>query len=97
MVDATHLCWHMLDATPMHHDGVGGVGMVTFGELAHMVDATHLCWHMLDATPTHHDGVGGMLRNFCASPPLHTWSMLRNLEELEKLLWQKENVPLCCY
>ena len=38
----------MLDAMPMHHDGVGmgwggRVGMVTFGELAHMVDATQLC------------------------------------------------------
>ena len=45
----------MLDATPMHHDGVGGVGMVTFGELAHMVDATQLLCisaigHMVDAT-----------------------------------------------
>ena len=32
---------HMLDATPVM--GWGGVGMLTFLELAHMLDATQLC------------------------------------------------------
>ena len=43
--------------------GCGGVGMVTFGELAHMVDATQLCclcpWTHAGCYATmHHDGVG---------------------------------------
>ena len=70
--------------------------MVTFGELAHMVDATQLLCisaigHMVDATQllcisviAHMVDATQLL--CCASPPLHTWSMLRNLEELEKLL-----------
>ena len=56
----------MLDATPqciMMGWAWGGVGMVTFGELAHMVDATKLCclcpWtHARCYATMHHDGVG---------------------------------------
>ena len=59
-----------------------GVGMITFGELAHMVDAAQLCclcqWTHARWYATMHHGGGWVGWGWLRSVNFHTWWMLRN-------------------
>ena len=107
MVDATQVCFlcpwaHARCYTNASWWGGDGVGMVTFFELAHMVDATQLCFlcpWMMNKDREHstmHPSVSQYVFMWCWRCSSDSADPQRFLEELEKLLWQKENVPLCC-
>ena len=91
----------MLDAMPMHHDGVGGVEMVTFGELAHMQDATQLCFlcpWMMNKDREHstmHPSVSQYVFMWCLSCSLDSPDPQRFLEELEKSCCDKKKTSHC--